>query len=206
MNEQETAANLFRLINESAGAAYLNRIHQLGFSQNVFRMNALELLDAVQRVKDPDQGLPLMMERHSEAGRQSHREVNRRVHNFVSSALTLVEHTRIFMRTHYAGTELLATYEKTSDGGFYSVTRGSVRPRSSQLHSTSGLAQLQHVHEFPSKSRCNRWLWHCGNRCALPQSITPRLGRMETYGAVLPGVRRRAFRYPRICTGVPGDR
>jgi len=112
MNEQETAANLFRLINESAGAAYLNRIHQLGFSQNVFRMNALELLDAVQRVKDPDQGLPLMMERHSEAGRQSHREVNRRVHNFVSSALTLVEHTRIFMRTHYAGTELLATYEK----------------------------------------------------------------------------------------------
>lgn len=112
MNESSTAADLLRRITESAGSGYLNRAHQRTFSLNVFQMNALELMEAAQRVKDPDQGMALMMEKNREAGLQAHRELNRHVHNFVSSALTLVEHTRVFMRKHYAETDLLATYEK----------------------------------------------------------------------------------------------
>lgn len=111
MNKAVTAAELFRQIRESEGAGYLDRTHQRSFSFNVFQMNALELIEAVERVKDPDQGILLMMEKNREAGLQAHRELNRHVHNFVSSSLTLVEHTRVFMRKHYTGTKLFETYE-----------------------------------------------------------------------------------------------
>ncbi len=112
MKKSSTAADLSQQIRDSAGSGYLNRAHQRSFSLNVFQMNAVELMEATQRVKDPDHGLALMMEKNHEAGRQAHRELNRHVHNFASSALTLVEHTRVFMRRHYADTNLLAIYEK----------------------------------------------------------------------------------------------
>ncbi|MHB1635017.1 hypothetical protein [Acidiferrobacter thiooxydans] len=110
MKEHNNAAHLRRTIVESAGSEYLNRVHQRSFSLNVFQMNAVELVEASQRVKDPEQGMALMLEKNREAGLQAHRELNRHVHNFVSSALTLVEHTRVFMREHYAGTDILETY------------------------------------------------------------------------------------------------
>lgn len=112
MEEPSNEHSLLQRIEESAGTAYLNRAHQRSFSLNVFQMNAVDLMEAAHRVKDSDEGLALMMERNSEAGRQAHREINRHVHNFVSSALTLVEHTRVFMRKHYEGTEFFAAYER----------------------------------------------------------------------------------------------
>ncbi len=96
----------------------MNRAHQRSFSLNVFQMNAIELIEASQRVKDPQEGLALMLEKNREAGRQAHRELSRHIHNFVSSALTLVEHTRVFMRKHYSETELLITYEKQVEKTF----------------------------------------------------------------------------------------
>jgi hypothetical protein len=112
MEKPSDLAKLLRQIADSAGTGYLNRIHQRSFSLNVFQMNAVKLIEASQRVKDPDQGMALMMEKSHEAGLQAHRELNRHVHNFVSSALTLTEHTRVLMRKHYPGTDLLATYEE----------------------------------------------------------------------------------------------
>ena len=74
-------------------------------------MNAQELIEITNRVNDPDEGLRLMSQDNREAGDQTHREVSRRVHNFVAAALTLVEHTRVFMRKHYANTSVLARFE-----------------------------------------------------------------------------------------------
>lgn len=102
----------FHQIRQSAGAEFLNRARQRSFSLNIFQMNAVALVDAAQRVKDPDQGMAYMAEGNSEAGLQAHRELNRHIHNFVSSALALVEHTRVFMREHYATEEVLERYEK----------------------------------------------------------------------------------------------
>lgn len=118
MNESNTPADLLHRITESAGSAYMNRAHQRSFSLNVFQMNAIELIDASQRVKDPEQGLALLLEKNREARRQAHRELSRHIHNFVSSALTLVEHTRVFMRKHYAETELLSAYENQVETTF----------------------------------------------------------------------------------------
>jgi hypothetical protein len=98
-------------IHELPGAAFLNRSRQRSFSLNIFCMNALALMEASQKVKDPVQGFSLMTESNREAGLQAHRELNRHVHNFAASALTLVEHTRVFMRKHYGDTPVLATYE-----------------------------------------------------------------------------------------------
>lgn len=111
MKKDVNGAEILRQIRESKGSIYLDLAHQRSFSLNVFQMNALELIEAVQKVKDPDQGLLLMMENNREAGLQAHRELNRHVHNFVSSSLTLVEHTRVFMRKNYLDTQLLKTYE-----------------------------------------------------------------------------------------------
>lgn len=112
IEESSTVSDLWEQIKDSAGSRYLNLAHQRSFSLNVFQMNAVELMEVAQRVKDPNQGMNLMMQNNREAGTQAHRELNRHVHNFVSSALTLVEHTRVFMRKHYAATDLLTIYEK----------------------------------------------------------------------------------------------
>lgn len=110
MNQSKSAADIHRRIRESAGAEVLNRAHMRTFSFNVFEMNAIELIEAVHRVKDPGQGVQFMMSSNRDVGTQAHRELNRHVHNFVSSALTLVEHTRIHMRKHYEDTDFMATY------------------------------------------------------------------------------------------------
>jgi hypothetical protein len=78
-------------------------------------MNAQELIEITRRVNDPDEGLRLMAVDNREAGQQTHREVVRRVHNFVASALTLVEHTRIFMRENYCSTPVLDRYQAKID-------------------------------------------------------------------------------------------
>jgi len=74
-------------------------------------MNAQELIEITRRVSDSDEGLRLMSQNNREAGEQTHREVNRRVHNFVAASLTLIEHTRAFMREQYAGSVVLESYQ-----------------------------------------------------------------------------------------------
>ena len=91
--------------------AHINRTHYRTFSLNIFRMNAQELIEITRRVSDPDEGVRLMSQNNREAGQQIHREVNRRVHNFVAASLTLIAHTREFMREQYAGTAVLESYQ-----------------------------------------------------------------------------------------------
>jgi len=98
--------------------AHINRTHLRSFSLNIFLMNSQELIEITQQVHDPDEGLRLMSEANREAGQQTHREINRRIHNFGVSALTLVEHTRIFMREHYADTAMSALYETKASEDF----------------------------------------------------------------------------------------
>jgi hypothetical protein len=55
-----------------------------------------------------------------EAGQQAHREINRLVHNFVAGSMSLIEHTRQFMREHYAGTALEGAYHDRVKADFAS--------------------------------------------------------------------------------------
>lgn len=116
MNEAlEIRGDLLKAIHASRGMEHINRSHQRTFTLNIFRMNAQELIEITRRVNDPDEGIRLMAVTNREAGSQTHREVTRRVHNFVAAALTLVEHTRIFMRENYSGTPVLDCYQAKID-------------------------------------------------------------------------------------------
>ncbi|MGP1716450.1 MAG: hypothetical protein ACTS9Y_04665 [Methylophilus sp.] len=101
----------FSQILESPGVKFLNQLHARSFSLNTFQMNASELIEATLKVNDPEHGLSLMSQDHRDAGRQAHRELSRHIHNFVASAKALVDHTRVFMREHYAGTETYKKYD-----------------------------------------------------------------------------------------------
>jgi hypothetical protein len=112
--------DIFNAINSSRGMEHVNRSHHRTFSLNIFRMNAQELIEIANRVNDPDEGLRLMSQNNREAGQQIHREVTRRVHNFVAAALTLVEHTRVFMREQYGDTPVLDRYQAKINAEFAS--------------------------------------------------------------------------------------
>lgn len=103
-------AEAYRAVRESAGLAFVNRAHARSFSLNILQMNALDLLEALRRVQDPETGLRLMGQTHREAGTQAHRELSRHIHNFPASAHSLVDHTRVFLNAYYKGSEAQAQF------------------------------------------------------------------------------------------------
>jgi len=111
----KSRSEILDAIHSSRGVEHINRSRQRSFSLNIFHMNSQELIEITRRVNDPDEGLRLMYLHNREAGEQTHREFARRVHNFVAASLTLVEHTRNFMREHYNETPIFAQYQAKID-------------------------------------------------------------------------------------------
>ena len=143
---------LFEAMHSSAGAAYINRSHGRTFSLNIFQRNAEELIEATRNVRDPDQGLQLMAVTNREAGQQAHREISRLVHNFVAGSMTLIEHTRQFVREHYAGTTVESAYHDRVKANFGSepVAKFVQDLRNYMLH--KGLPPSQMFIEFDNTS------------------------------------------------------
>lgn len=114
MADAEQAAdkrsNTFRAVLESRGMKFNNQLRSRSFSLNIFRMNAVALIEATQHIRDTDNGLSLMSQDNRDEGRQAHRELSRHLHNFTASAMTLVDHTRVFMKANYEGTSVHADY------------------------------------------------------------------------------------------------
>jgi hypothetical protein len=111
-----TGQTPFQRWEASPGQAYLKRAHVRTFSLNILQMNGLEFIEAVRRLRDPQDGLALFSDSNREAGNQAHRELSRHFHNFLSASKTLVDHTRALMRVHYEGSDLLAAYEDKAGG------------------------------------------------------------------------------------------
>ncbi|MHC8310918.1 hypothetical protein ACYZUC_15040 [Pseudomonas sp. GT1P32] len=101
----------FQQIHDSPGMKFLNKLHTRSFSLNIFQMNALELMEATKKVRDPDEGLFLMSQDNKEAGQQAHRELSRHIHNFAASSKTLVDHTRVFLEENYSKTEIIKSVQ-----------------------------------------------------------------------------------------------
>ena len=110
-NDPIGEASLYARIHSSPGMKFLNELHARSFSLNIFQMNALELTEATRKVRDPDLGPSLMFEANREAGQQAHRELNRHIHNFVASAKSLVDHTRVFLNASYAESAVFETIQ-----------------------------------------------------------------------------------------------
>jgi len=110
MTTDITPGVLHKKIHESQGMNVLNRLRKRSFSLNIFKMNAVELLEATRSMRDPNQGVELMSDKNRDAGEQAHRELSRHIHNFTASAKTLVDHTRVFIEENYKGTPLEERY------------------------------------------------------------------------------------------------
>jgi len=102
--------DLFMKINNSDGVKFINKMHTHSFSQNIFHGNLREIKEALDLVENIDIGIKLMSQEHRDAGNQVYKEVNRLFHNFLSSAKTLIEHTRIFMDTHFKNSSVHKAY------------------------------------------------------------------------------------------------
>lgn len=111
-DQMRSSLEIQQAIHASAGMRFINREHGRSFSLNIFRTNARELIEALRHVSDPEHGLHLMALDNREAGTQAHREVSRRIHNFVAAAKTLVDHTRVFMKKHYDQTSIWSAYNE----------------------------------------------------------------------------------------------
>ena len=108
-------------IHSSRGMQHINRSYQRSFSINIFKINTQELIEITRRVNDPDEGLRFMSQDNREAGTQIHRETTRRIHNFVAASITLVDHTRNFMKENYANTPIFDRYQSKIDTEFLQI-------------------------------------------------------------------------------------
>jgi hypothetical protein len=151
--ENAKRAELMRAIDKAPGMAHVNRTYQRSFSFNIFRMNAQELIEITRHIHDPDEGLRLMSQDNRDAGQQVHREVNRRVHNFAAAALTLVEHTRAFMREQYKDTAALDAYQEKVKADFSNepVARFAQDLRNYMVH--KGLPNSQMFLHFDNRQQ-----------------------------------------------------
>ena len=92
-----------KAVHECRGMSFLNEQKMRTFSTNILRMNGTELLAATAKLHDEEIGLGLMYVNNADASSQAHRELKRHLHNFVASAMTLVDHTRVMLTGLYAG-------------------------------------------------------------------------------------------------------
>lgn len=109
---------LFQEIQGCRGTTFLNSLHMRSFSLNILQRNALELMEEAKKVQDPDFGIPLMATDNREAGNQAHRELSRHLHNFLSAAKTLVDHTRVFIDEYYSESDLIEEHNENIKATF----------------------------------------------------------------------------------------
>ncbi len=103
---------LFKIIHASEGMKYFNRQKVRLFTVNIFKGNLAELQKACGYIENPEIGLKLMSEALQGPGVQVHMEVNRYFHNFLASAKSLIDHTRVFVEDYYKNTAIEQAYKQ----------------------------------------------------------------------------------------------
>lgn len=90
----------------SKGMEYLNRAHSRSFTRNIFTGNATELMRALSSLTDPAEYAKSLGDEDLSKTHHIMREVSRLFHNFLAGAMTLVDHTRVFVDDFYLGTSV----------------------------------------------------------------------------------------------------
>lgn len=101
MAEEERPLELMRLIEEAEGSRVISALRTLSWSLYTFDGNVQELDQVIQELEGP-QGLMLAALENRDLLDATQRELARLLHNVVSAAKSLVDHTRILSRDLYA--------------------------------------------------------------------------------------------------------
>jgi len=107
---QQESYELFKQWHASAGMTYFKRKKVRAFSFNIFHGNLEDLKRACEFVENQENGIKLMSESYADAGVRAHMDVNRLFHNYLASAKTLVDHTRVFVDKNYEKTSIQQAY------------------------------------------------------------------------------------------------
>ena len=110
MTEQRLWAILEEINNSEAIKIYY-RLRTLGVNFFVFGRNFEELQNVLNLTEQPEKMLALWSLRNRPKLELMMQEVTRLMHNFLASAKTLVDHTRVLIRDWYQGTKFLEEYE-----------------------------------------------------------------------------------------------
>lgn len=100
------------------GMQYINRTHRRTFSTNIFTSNAAEFRTALELHQNADAAVTMHMGGDRDLTHQFHREIARLLHNYLAGAMTLVDHTRVFVDKNYEHTSLRKEFKTRVDKAF----------------------------------------------------------------------------------------
>jgi hypothetical protein len=154
----ERMIELHEKIEQSQGWFINNKIGILGISYHIFINNYNELRTALMLFKNPEVSLQLMDQDHPEKLDQFQSEIIRFFHNFLASAKSLVEHTRILVRDLYLGSEFENNYNEKVNDEFTSseLTRFIQDLRNYILH--KGLPMTSATINFSRDNGVSSWI------------------------------------------------
>ena len=92
------------------GIKCINRMKYHNDCISIFAGNFAELSKVLLHFENLKNALDLMDQNNREATEKYQNEISRLLHNFLASAKTLIEHTRIFINKFYSGTRLFEFY------------------------------------------------------------------------------------------------
>jgi len=98
-------------IENSDGWKITNKIFNLGTSHYIYMGNHSQLKQALEIFNNPKVTTEIWAVKNREMLREYQKEVIRLLHNYLASAKSLVEHTRIFARDMYGETDFFKEYE-----------------------------------------------------------------------------------------------
>ena len=106
------AAELMRRIKESEGERVFWKMEALSATVFVFAENRLELANRLRQLESPENRAKVFGVRNREVLRLFQKDSMRLLHNFLASAFTLIEHTRILTRELYDGHPFNQEYQQ----------------------------------------------------------------------------------------------
>jgi hypothetical protein len=111
-------AEIIKRIKESEGERVSCKIEELHATFFIFSANREQLLTAIRAFEHPTNMSTLWSVENRPALRHFHKEIARLLHNYLASAATLIDHTRIFVRDLYQGQPFYEEYQEKRDDTF----------------------------------------------------------------------------------------
>lgn len=106
-------SKLFDAVYKSSGMDYLNRQKIHHFSYNIFIGNYEELKKVIKIIENPNLLNEMMCDKNrKEMGDPLHMDLNRHFHNYLAAAKSLIDHTRVFMKSYYMDTPFKSEFDK----------------------------------------------------------------------------------------------
>jgi hypothetical protein len=104
--------------NNCEGMKFIWRRNVYRVSHNIFEGNATELENSLLVLESPKSLTRFNLAERVEKDSQLIYELNRLFHNFLASAKTMIDHTRVFINDHYEDSSIQLEYQSEIDKKF----------------------------------------------------------------------------------------